>query len=68
MLIATNDDELLDWLLNAANPSRHAGHFVRSIAEAGLRADVLNYRIIRPALLELKAKYPNYAQPESERD
>ena len=64
MLLATNDEELYDWIFNAANPDRHAGSFVQALAEAGLRADHENYQIIRPALLLIAAKYPKYSEPK----
>jgi hypothetical protein len=56
---AQADPELYDWLLNAAN---FAGDFLKSIAWAGLRADADNYPVLRPALLVMKFKYPEYAQ------
>ncbi len=56
---ASADPELQDWLLNAAN---FAGAFLKSIAWAGLRADQDNYPVLRPALLVMKSKYPEYAQ------
>ncbi len=58
---AQQDDELVDWLVNA---SQKAGDFVKQLAEAGLRADHDNYPILRPALLQLKAKYPKYGKAE----
>lgn len=57
--LASADPELQDWLLNTAN---FAGDFLKSIAWAGLRADGDNYPVLRPALLYMKAKYPEYAQ------
>jgi hypothetical protein len=54
-----NRRSLHDWLLNAAN---FAGDFLKSIAWAGLRADGDNYPVLRPALLFMKSKYPEYAQ------
>ena len=65
--MAQEDPELFDWLATAAGQRQRpsAGGFVRTIAEAGLRADSDNYRLLRPALLALKAKYPEYANAET---
>lgn len=57
---AHTDVELIDWLLNA---SMWSGGFLKSLAEAGLRADSENYPILRPVLLEMKGKYPKYDRP-----
>ena len=57
-LIAVNDDpELLEWLAKAAEKG---GGFVQSIANAGLRADYENYLLVRPLLLTMREKYPEY--------
>ena len=59
---ATLDDpELFAWLVAA---HEHAGDFLRTLAEAGLRADAENYPLLRPVLLAMKAKYPKYAKTE----
>lgn len=58
MLIAQNDDpEILEWLTNA---HQRGGGFVSSLASAALRADDENYPIIRPLILQFRAKYPEY--------
>jgi hypothetical protein len=58
MLIAQNDDpELLEWLANA---DHNGGGFVSSVARAGLVADFENYPLLRPVLLALRKKYPEY--------
>lgn len=57
-MIAQDDMELADWLLNAQS---FGGDFLRSLAEAGLRADHENYPVLRPVLLSMKEKYPKYA-------
>jgi hypothetical protein len=63
MLIAANDDpELLEWLAMA---NRDGGGFVSSFARAALVADAENYALIRPALIQLRAKYRNYEPSES---
>jgi hypothetical protein len=54
-LNASTDEELRDWLFVAA---QKGGHFVSSLADAGLCADFENYAILRPLLLQMKAKYP----------
>jgi len=62
MIIATNDSLMYEWIKNASNPANNAGSFVRAIAEAALRADHENYALLRPVLLELRRKYPQYTQ------
>lgn len=62
ILIAQNDDpELLEWLANA---DRFGGGFVRSIAQAALVADHENYPLIRPLLIVMRKKYPQYEPSE----
>ena len=56
---AHTDLELNSWLLTILNgdPERRiakAGDFLRSLAQAAMRADVSNYAILRPALLQLR--------------
>lgn len=60
-MIAQQDQEMIDWLINAVDPRYRAGGFIRAIADAALRADWENYDILRPALMQLKDKYPEYA-------
>ncbi len=59
-MIASDDPELFNWLRNAAAVPH--SRFLRPLAEAGLRADSFNYPILRPALLVMKAKYPEYEE------
>jgi hypothetical protein len=54
---AQEDSELIHWLLNA---SSYAGDFLKSLANAGLRADAENYPILRPVLVVMAEKYPKY--------
>ena len=62
-LIAQNDDpELLEWLANAA---MRGGSFVGSLARAGLHADHSNYPLIRPLLVVMREKYPEYEPSET---
>lgn len=57
-LVAQNDDpELLEWLADA---ERRGGGFVSRVAGAALRADHENYPLIRPLVLQLRAKYTEY--------
>jgi hypothetical protein len=56
-MTAPEDTALFDWLINA---SRFGGSFIRALADAGIRADDINYEIIRPVLLVMKEKYPHY--------
>ncbi len=60
-MIWQEDEELIDWLLNLE--PMNAGSFLRAIGEAAMRADSQNYPVMRPLLLELKKKYPDYAKP-----
>jgi HK97 family phage major capsid protein len=56
-----NDPELIEWLLGIVNGKpTPSGDFLRSIAEAALRADAENYPLLRPALLQLHKKFPGY--------
>jgi hypothetical protein len=58
MLIAQNDDpELLEWLANA---HRRGGSFISSLANAALRADPDNYPLLRPVIVQMRAKYQEY--------
>jgi hypothetical protein len=58
MLIAQNDDpEILEWLNNA---SLKAASFLSSLAFAALLADWENYPIIRPVVIAMRDKYPQY--------
>lgn len=60
-MFAQMDAELLPWLLGIVNgiPTRLGG-FLRALADAALRADAKNYAILRPALLQIRDKYPDY--------
>lgn len=64
---AQEDSELFDWLTGVCHPTMGAGDFLRHLAEASLRADWENYPILRPALLKIAAKYPEYREAERER-
>jgi len=53
---AYTDNELRDWLvwLSSANVSS----FLRVISEAASLADLKDYALLRPTLVELKQNYP----------
>lgn len=55
-----HDPDLCEWLFGILGGKPHkAGDFPLSVADAALRADG-ETRILRPALLEFKDKYPKY--------
>jgi hypothetical protein len=63
MLVAQNDDpELLEWLAKA---NQQGGGFVSALARAALVADPENYPILRPVILEMRKKYPQYEPSEA---
>lgn len=66
LMIAQEDPILAPWIYGIVNhkPTR-SGDFLRTIAKAALRADYVNYEILRPALLELHGKYPEYHDPDA---
>jgi hypothetical protein len=64
-MIAHEDTQLLDWLLGIANQKPvESGDFLKSLADAALRADWENYAALRPALLYIRDKYPQYNDPD----
>jgi hypothetical protein len=54
---AANDPELRDWL-RWASENGEAPNFVRAIGEAAYLADLPQYSLLRPVLLELKRRNP----------
>ena len=56
---ANDDLELKQWLYNARE---RGGSFVKSLFFTAVSADDDNYAILRPVLLQLKAKYPVYSK------
>jgi len=60
-MIAHQDPKLLPWLLGIVNGCPNpSGDFLRALAEAALRADAENYVTLRPALLDIRTRYPEY--------
>lgn len=57
MIAQEDDPELLEWLANA---NHLGGGFISSLARAALVADFENYPILRPVVLQMRAKYPAY--------
>jgi hypothetical protein len=60
-LDASLDPDLLPWLVNASQTRETSHSFVATIAEAAVRADGSNYKLLRPVLLRLQEKYPVYS-------
>ena len=58
MYSAATDDELRDWLCFA---DQHGPSFLQRIVEAAFTADLKNYALLRPLLLELKKEWPRPA-------
>ena len=61
-LLERDPDELFEWIRGVAIaiPAEKAGSFLSYIASAALHADHENLEIIRPALEQLRKKYPHY--------
>jgi hypothetical protein len=61
MLYTANDDsDLRDWLWWAEDGGE-APLFVKTVAEAASIADLSNYALLRPVLLELMRQHPQPA-------
>ena len=58
---ATTDPDLRDWL-RWASESGQVPSFVHAIAEASFLADIADYAMLRPVLLELKRQIPCVSQ------
>jgi hypothetical protein len=54
---AKTDPELRDWL-RWASESGEVPVFVKTVADATFLADLSNYALLRPVLLELKRQWP----------
>ncbi len=60
-MTAQEDSELFNWIFCLANQTpRKSGGFLASVGDMAIRADAENYLLLRPALLQLKKKYPEY--------
>jgi hypothetical protein len=57
MLTAFDDRELSEWVMTLGE--ERSGHFLCALAEAVMKADPEDYSVIRPALMNLKRKYPD---------
>jgi hypothetical protein len=57
-LTVQSDPEILIWCLGVHNGN--ASDFLKSVADAAMRADWNNYPVLRPALLHFREKYPKY--------
>ena len=55
MTSSYNDEELHDWLRWTL---KNGSSFLKDTAEAAMLADVQNYNLLRPVLLELKKMNP----------
>lgn len=65
-MTAQEDHELRNWVFCLANQSpRTSGSFLAALGNAVARADSDNYTLLRPALLLLKKKYPEYDRAAS---
>jgi hypothetical protein len=58
---ANTDPDLSDWL-RWASESHKVPMFVQTIADAAFHADLRNYELLRPLLLELKRERPRTSQ------
>lgn len=54
------DPELDTWVDNLFIMG--AGSFLCRVHDVAVMADAENYELVRPVLLQLKAKYPTYAE------
>jgi hypothetical protein len=48
---------VVEWIINAGD---RGGGFVSTLAKAAMRADAVNYPLLRPSLLLFVDKYPEY--------
>jgi hypothetical protein len=60
-MILHNDNELARWVFGILHcePNR-SGDFLRHLAEAAVRADTESYSALRPALLIISNRFPEY--------
>jgi len=57
MIAQSDAPAIFEWLANA---KQWGGGFVAAFANAALQADAENYALLRPVILQLRAKYPQY--------
>jgi hypothetical protein len=56
------DIELREWVFGILHGEpNQSGQFLHHIAEAAVRADPESYAAVRPALVILKIRFPEYA-------
>jgi len=56
-----HEPEIENWIYGIIDKMPYkAGGFLSTFAEAVIRADADNYEILKPAIEQLKAKYPKY--------
>lgn len=61
MVTLQSDPDLGPWVYGIIHEEPEpAGGFLRSLAQAAVRADPINYYFLRPALLVIAAHYPKY--------
>jgi hypothetical protein len=56
-MIAVDDPEVYKWLSRA---NQYGGSFVKLFAKCVFAADEANYALLKPVVLILMEKYPNY--------
>jgi hypothetical protein len=65
-LTAQEDKVLAPWIWGILNGKPvPAGDFLRSLAEAAVRADARNYATFRPALIHIALRFPQYDDPDA---
>jgi hypothetical protein len=66
-MIAQEDQDLAPWLYGIANGKPHqSGDFLRALVDAAFRADPLNYPVLRPSLVIISKRYPQYRDDHPE--
>ena len=58
--LAMNEEDCREWCRFLAYNNTVAGGFLTSFAEACLKADGFNFRILQPAIETFMEKYPQY--------
>jgi|HubBroStandDraft_5_1064220.scaffolds.fasta_scaffold496588_3 hypothetical protein len=61
-MTATEDSHLAPWIYGIIHGEpTPSGGFLRSLADAAVRADPQMYAILRPALALIREQFPKYA-------